>query len=113
MLPVTLQAAVAIQTRYTNVALDESNTTATPTAVFVPQTNHPYRLQSTYILMSFSTVLTAVTREVVTLSILTTISIIVSTATALWGAQQTIKDGILMVAAKVNEIRGTAQPKNF
>jgi hypothetical protein len=111
--PVTLQASIDIKTRFTNAALGETNTTATPTAVFAPLSSNPYRIEGEIILMSFSTVLTTVTREVVTLSILTTISIIVSTATALWGAQQTIKDGILMVAAKVNAIRGAAQPKHL
>jgi hypothetical protein len=114
--PVTLQASIAVQTRYTNAAkgdLSETITTTTPSAVFAPLINNPYRLPSSLIVVSFSTVLTTVTREVVTLSILTTISIIVSTASALWGAQEKIKDGILMVAAKVNEIRGAAQPKHL
>jgi hypothetical protein len=116
VVPVTLQASIAVQTRYTNAAKgDLSNpiTTTTPSAVFVPLINNPFRIDKNIILMSFSTVLTTVTREVVTLSILTTISIIVSTASALWGAQEKIKDGILMVAAKVNEIRGAAQPKHL
>lgn len=114
--PVTLQASIAVQTRYTNAAkgdLSETITTTTPSAVFVPLINNPFRINKNIILMSFSTVLTTVTREVVTLSILTTISIIVSTASALWGSQEKIKDGILMVAAKVNEIRGAAQPKHL
>jgi hypothetical protein len=116
VVPVTLQASIAVQTRYPNAAQGDTTTTittTTPSAVFVPLINNPYRLPSSLIVVSFSTVLTTVTREVVTLSILTTISIIVSTASALWGAQEKIKDGILMVAAKVNEIRGAAQPKHL
>jgi hypothetical protein len=111
--PVSLQASLAVKTRYTNVALDQSITTETPSAVFAPLTNHPYRIPSNIILMSFSTVVTAVSKEVVTLSILTTISIIVSTAGTLWNAQEKIKNGVLMVAARCGIQKHTKLTQNI
>ncbi len=53
--------------------------------------------------ISFSSAVSVVTTPVITLSILTTISIIVSTAATLWGSQQKIKDGILAITAKMKE----------
>jgi len=113
LLPVNLQASLSIRTRYTNAALDKSNTTTTPSAVFVPLSTNPYRIPTNVIVMSFSTTVTVVSREVINLSILTTISIIVSTAGAVWNAQQKIKDGILMVAACCGKARPTKLTENI
>jgi hypothetical protein len=53
--------------------------------------------------ISFSSSLTVISTQFINLSILTTISIILSTAASLWGAQQKIKDGIILVIDKVKE----------
>jgi hypothetical protein len=53
--------------------------------------------------LSFSSSLSVVTTPVVGLTILTTISIIVSTAATLWGSQEKIKEGVIKVTAKVKE----------
>jgi len=53
--------------------------------------------------LSFSSSLSVVTTPVVGLTILTTISIIVSTAATLWGSQEKIKQGVIKVTAKVKE----------
>jgi hypothetical protein len=59
--------------------------------------------ESPTLLISFSSSSTVISTQVVTLSILTTISIILSTAATLWGAQPKIKDGIILVTDKVKE----------
>jgi hypothetical protein len=51
----------------------------------------------------FSSSLSTVTTQYVSLSVLTTISIILSTAATLWGSQEKIKDGIVLVKTKVEE----------
>jgi hypothetical protein len=50
--------------------------------------------------ISFASSTTVITTQVINLSILTTISIIVSTAATLWGSQQKIHDGIILVIDK-------------
>ena len=54
--------------------------------------------------ISFSTSVSVITTPVISLTILTTISIIVSTAATLWGSQQKIKEGVILVTAKVKEL---------
>jgi hypothetical protein len=51
----------------------------------------------------FFSSLSTVTTQYVSISVLTTISIIVSTAATLWGSQEKIKDGIVLVKTKVEE----------
>jgi len=58
--------------------------------------------------VSFSSSVSAITSPTISLTILTTVSIIVSTAATLWGSQQFIKEGILLVIAKVRNL-GKAQ----
>ena len=50
--------------------------------------------------IAFTSSSTVVTTQIISLSILTTISIIVSTAATLWGAQDKIKAGIALVKEK-------------
>jgi hypothetical protein len=50
--------------------------------------------------IAFTSSSTVVTTQIISLSILTTISIIVSTAATLWGSQDKIKDGIALVKEK-------------
>jgi hypothetical protein len=99
--PVRVQSSLRMDTRFTNAVLGDTTTTSTLSATILPATSNPYRIPGIPILMSFSTSYTLVTKSVVSLSILTTISIIVSTAGTLWGSQQKIKDGALLVSAKV------------
>jgi hypothetical protein len=99
--PVRVQSSLRMDTRFTNAVLGETATTSTLSSTILPATSNPYRIPGIPILMSFSTSYTVVTKSVVSLSILTTISIIVSTAGTLWGSQQKIKDGALLVSAKV------------
>lgn len=51
----------------------------------------------------FSSPLSTVSTQYVSISVLTTISIIFSTAATLWGSQEKIKDGIVLVKTKVEE----------
>ena len=63
--------------------------------------------------ISFSSAVSVITTPVISLSILTTISIIVSTAATLWGSQQKIKEGILMITAKMKEFRERSGAKQM
>jgi hypothetical protein len=59
-------------------------------------------LGSTYDLsISFSSTESIVEKQFVSLTILTTVSIVLSTAASLWGARAKIKDGINMVTSKI------------
>jgi hypothetical protein len=51
--------------------------------------------------MAFTSTSTVVTTQIISLSILTTVSIIVSTAATLWGSQDKIKAAIALVKAKL------------
>ena len=51
--------------------------------------------------MAFTSSSTVVTTQIISLSILTTISIILSTAATLWGSQDKIKAGIALLKAKL------------
>jgi len=53
--------------------------------------------------MRFSSSVSVVTSPIISLTILTTISIILSTAATLWGSQQKIKEGIILATTKVKE----------
>jgi hypothetical protein len=55
------------------------------------------------LLMRFSSSLSVTTTPIISVTILTTISIIVSTAATLWGSQQKIKEGIILATTKVKE----------
>jgi hypothetical protein len=51
--------------------------------------------------MRFSSASTTLTKQIVSLTVLTTLSIVVSTAATLWGSQQKIQEGITFVYPKV------------
>jgi hypothetical protein len=53
--------------------------------------------------LSFASSNSVVNSPIISLTILTTISILLSTAGTLWGSQQKIKDAIILVTAKVKE----------
>jgi hypothetical protein len=99
--PIRVQSSLRMETRFTNAVLGRTKTTSTLSATILPSTFNPYRIPDMPMLMSFSTSDTVVGNAVISLSILTTISIIVSTAATLWGSQQKIKDGVRLVSAKV------------
>ena len=53
--------------------------------------------------MRFSSSVSVITTPIISLTILTTISIILSTAGTLWGSQEKIKEGIILATTKVKE----------
>jgi hypothetical protein len=55
------------------------------------------------IFLSFASSSSVVNTQIVSLSVLTTVSIILSTAGTLWGSQEKIKDGIVLAMSKVHE----------
>jgi hypothetical protein len=65
--------------------------------------NAPSRSAVPSLSISFSSSMSVITTEIISLSILTTISIIASTAATLWGSQQKLKEGIVLVTDKVKE----------
>jgi hypothetical protein len=99
--PVRVQSSLRIETRFTNAVLNRSATTSTLSATFLPATTSPYRIPGIALIMSFSTSLTEVSKSVISLTILTAIGAIISTAHALWEQQGKIKIAARMVAAKV------------
>ena len=57
------------------------------------------------LILSFASSGSVVNTQIVSLSILTTVSIILSTAATLWGSQEKIKSGIVLVMNKVQQLR--------
>ena len=76
----------------------ENSVIRNPVPKVEPGQSDAFQLQ-----IRFSSSLSTVTTQYVSLSVLTTISIILSTAATLWGSQEKIKDGIVLVKTKVEE----------
>jgi hypothetical protein len=88
------------QTRIaTNMAISiENSVIRNPAPKVQTGTSQTFQLE-----MRFSSSMSTVTTQYVSLSVLTTISIILSTAATLWGSQEKIRDGIVLVKTKVEE----------
>jgi hypothetical protein len=106
----SVQAAFRIDTKYTNAALGRTDTTMTSSVSIQPAISRPgnYRYPLS---ISFSSPFTVVAKSVISLSILTTLSIIVSTAGTLWSSQTTIKETFILVTTKIQEFLARRRAK--
>ena len=107
---ISVQAAFRIDTKYTNAALGRTETTTTSSVSVQPSVSRPGSFRYP-LSMSFSSPSTVVAKSVISLSILTTLSIIVSTAGTLWSSQTKIKETIILVTTKIQEFLARRRAK--
>jgi hypothetical protein len=101
--PLEVKVTSQFDTIFTNAVRDEKVNVTSQTVAIQPSVVD----QSVLILerwglsMSFSSSVSVVTDQVISLTLLTIISIIISTAGTLWGSQEKIKQGITLIRTKL------------
>ncbi len=106
--PIACVVTSQVDTTFSNVPFPETQNTSFQTVAFQPSLIDQSSLRSKNsvrfdVLIYFSSSQSLVTSPIISLTILTTISIIVSTAATLWGSQQTIRDYVILVIARAKE----------
>ena len=106
--PIACVVTSQVDTTFSNVPFPETQNTSFQTVAFQPSLIDQSSLRSVNslrfdVLIYFSSSQSLVTSPIISLTILTTISIIVSTAATLWGSQQTIRDYVILVIARAKE----------
>ena len=111
--PQTVTVSIQIDQEFTNAVMGKSKNVSKVTAdirntdVPIPRPRAAAGSAVDWnLFVKFSSSATVVTKQVVTLSILTAVSLILSTAGMLWGSQQKIKDRIIQISIKVKQLCG-------
>ncbi len=103
--PLEAKVTAQVDTFFTNAVLNQEMNKTTQTVTIqhsvMDQSTILFDLGSKWILsITFSSPSTVVTNQVIPITILTTISIIVSTAGTLWGSREKMKEGIHLAMTK-------------